>query len=270
MSDLNVVQSALPDGGVPATGVFDAVNNLVDNTFNTSSGNTDSPFNGVYIGDSENNIVGTATTPYLPMALPAYIPTLYENVYHVQRNLKNEIPLAPVADNREYPTVYAVKQYVASQLAGTELLEPDAESRKNISTGVTSSFLTASNVNNSINVTTLLDVSSGVTTYITTYSINVIDPARTGAEKVCINTSNLGQTGPNVKHYVQIYLTGANQYFVVNGKNYKSYAFASLGDTLAMYQYLKASNGNELFFVLNYGGLFSETAYYPLPNNFTA
>jgi hypothetical protein len=268
MSDLNVVQSALPDGGVPASGLFDAVDNLVANTFNTSSGNTDSPFNGVYIGDSSNNIVGTAATPYLPMALPAYIPTLYENVYHVQTNLKNEIPLEPVANNREYPTIYAVKQYVASQLAGTELLEPLADERKNVSTGVTSSFLTASNVNNSPNVATLVDADTGVTTHITTYSINVIDPARTGAEKVCINTSTLGQTGPTDRYYVQIYLTQPNQYFVVNGKNYKCYAFASLGDTLGMYQFLRTSNGNELFFVLNYGGLFSETPYYPLPSNF--
>lgn len=261
MSDLNIVQAALPEGGVPATGLFNAVDNVVANTFNTSSGNNDSPFNGVYIGDSSANIVGTSNTPYLPMALPAYIPTLYENVYHVQTNLKNSIPPTPVADNREYPTIYAVKQYVASQIAGTQLLEPDAESKKSISTGVTSTFLTASSVNNSANVRTLSD--NGVDTYITTYDFLEIDPARSGGEKVCINISNLGVTGPNTKHYVQILLTRENQYFVVNGKQYKCYVYASSGDALGMYQYIRTSSGAELFFVLNYGGLFSESAYYP-------
>lgn len=278
MSDFNVVQDALPANGVPANGVFDAVDNIVNNTFNTASTFNDSPFNGIYIGDSSANIVGTATTPYLPMALPAYIPTLYENMYHVQTNLKNEISLEAVPDNREYPTIYAVKEYVAKQLAGTEFLTPDDAARYSISTGVTSSFLVAGNDNNSQNVAVIQNsdvCGNTVNTYITTYDIKAIDTARSGGEKVCINTSSLGQVDDNTRYYMQIVLTDASQAFVVNGKEYKVYVFSSAGDALSMYQYKNPNNGNEIFFVLTYGGLFSNninvgtnTAYYPLPTDF--
>jgi len=256
MSDLNVVQDALPTGGVPSTGIFNAVNNVLNDTFATPSGNTDTPYNGIYIGDTEENIVGSKKTPYLPMALPAYIPTLYENVYHLQKNLKNVIPDTEISDNRDYPTIRAVKEYVNTQLTGFELLTPNADAEEIISTGRTTSFLTASEVTQSENVD-----AKGESTFVTTYGIKQIDSARNGADKTIINTSNLGVVGNGKTMYMQIVLTGEKQFFIVAGKQYKCYVFSSLGDILNMSQFLR-DNGDELFFVKTYGGLFSDAAYY--------
>jgi hypothetical protein len=261
MSNLNTVQNALPVEGVPATGVFAAVQNVVPDTYDTPTGLSDAPYNTVCIGDASSNVVGTPQTPYLPMALPSYIPTLYENVYRVQTSLKNVIPTTDVPDNREFPTIYAVKQYVASQLSGSEVLIPVPDQLLAISTGVNTSFLTANELEASPNVTALINPTTNITSYITTYGINQIDTARNGADKVCISISALGQITSTTAFYMQIVLTEPNQFFVVNGKTYKCYVFASLGDILNMTQFVR-NTGENLFFVTTYAGLFSETAYY--------
>lgn len=266
-SNYTTIQSSLPSAGVPATGQFTPTPNVQPNTFDASAGLTpDPPYNTVCIGDASTNIVGTSTTPYLPMALPAYIPTLYENMYRVQTSLKNVIPTVDVSNNREYPTIYAVKQYVASQLSGSEILVPDPapEPELYISTGVTTTFLTASIIPTSYNVTVHTDSpTTGVTTFITTYPMNMIDNARNGAEKVIINTSALGSTDGGINYrLLQIVLQEPNQFFVVNGQTYKCYAFTTLGDSLNAYQYINQTTGVEFFFVLSYGGIFSNTPYY--------
>lgn len=270
-SNFGTIETSLPVNGVPATGQFTPVLNVVPNTFNTSTGASDTPYNTIYIGDASSNIVGSTTTPYLPVALPAYIPTLYENMYYVQNNLKNTIPTADVSNNREYPTIYAVKQYVATQLQGSELLIPVVGVTEAISTGFTTSFLEASQLPDSPNVDVLTDISNNVVTYVTTFSIKPIDSARSGAEKVCISTTPLGivatnaQTGTKTNQLLQIVLDDS-QLFIVNGKAYRSYAFSNLGDTLNMFQFINPNpqpgNPAQLFFVLSYGGLFSVEQYY--------
>ena len=67
------------------------------------------------------NLIGTPSTPYMNVALPAYITTLYKNVYNINTNLTNDMSEA-ASDNREYPTSYAVQQYVQSQIAGTQII----------------------------------------------------------------------------------------------------------------------------------------------------
>jgi hypothetical protein len=261
-NNYNTVQNALPQSGVPGTGLFSPTVNVVPNTYNTPTGKSDSPYNTVYIGDSPDNIVGSSTTPYLPMALPSYIPTLYENMYQVQTNLKNQITDEDI-DNREYPTIFAVKQYVNTQLQGFEYLVPPSGSSIQISTTLTTSFLTASQDSQSDNVQTFNDSVTGMTTYITTYNIKPMDSTRNGAEKVCINTSPIGRlANENITQNIQIVLSDPNQSFVVNGQSYKCYVPASLGDTLNMFQFINPDTSAELFFVLSYGGLFSGTPYY--------
>lgn len=265
-SNFSIIQNALPVDGVPATGNFEPVLNIIPNTFNSPTGNSDSPYNTIYIGDSSNNIVGSETTPYLPVALPAYIPTLYENMYYVQTNLKNIISTTDTPDNREYPTSYAVKRYVASQLQGSEYLVPNVEFEEFISTGLTTSFLASSNLTQSPNVETFTDTTTNVTTFVTTFNMNTIDSARSGAEKVCINTTPLGLVGETQNNVLQIVLNKASQAFIVNGKSYSCYVFSNLGDTLNMFQFINPNTGDELFFVINYGGLFSTTPYYQSPS----
>ena len=61
-------------------------------------------------------LFGTGSQPSMPVALPAYITTLYENVFKINTNLKDRISTGAV-DDRSYPTSYAVQEYVQSQIA---------------------------------------------------------------------------------------------------------------------------------------------------------
>ena len=258
-----IIQDSLPKDGVPANGQFSPADNLVPNSFDDRTGQTtDSPYNTVYIGDTVDTLVGSVTVPYLPMALPAYIPTLYENIFHIQTNLKEKIE-DTIVNEREYPTTIAVKAYVQTQLSGRELLKP-ADSptiELNISTVLTTSFLTAP-MTTSKNV--LIREIDGKQVYATTYNINRIGTSRDGAEKICINTSPIGviNTAGDINN-LQIVLD-ADQFFVVGGKEYKCYVPACLGDVLSMVQFIDP-NGKDRFFVLSYGGVFNDIPYYPVP-----
>ena len=83
------LNATIPPGGIPATGYYDAPTNITG--YNTTNGVTTTPYNETLIGDSEKNVVGTSTNPYLPAILPVYIPTLYANVYAMQTNLVNDL-----------------------------------------------------------------------------------------------------------------------------------------------------------------------------------
>ena len=276
-SNKTTVENALPIGGVPATGTFLPVDNVVPGTFNTPTETTDPPYNAIFI-DAPDKIVGTSTTPYLPMALPSYIPTLYENMYHVQTNLKDEILTSGTIGGRDYPTINAVKNYVATQLSGVQLLVPEEGVKLSISTGLTTSFLTASSIDGSLNVslTIIPNPETNVDTqfFATTYDFETIATARNGSEKLCINASNIGVTSgassnPIIIENIQLFLSKSNQHFIVNGQRYKYYVPACLGDTLNLVQFIDPNTQDELFFVITYGGLFSQKEYYPLPSSFT-
>lgn len=250
---MSIPQNALPEGGVPATGLFTPVQNIVTNTYDTPTGNTDAPYNETLIGDSAENLVGSSTKPYIQMALPTYIPTIYSNIYHMQSNLKDLIPVDNISSNREYPTSWAVKQYVASQLFGSETLTPEPVIDLEVSTGLTTTACVANTVDGSPNVTQV-----NQSTFITHFDIKQVDSARSGATKNIICISELGQQtiGDDLVFLeMKIELTG-NKVFVANGKLYKTYEFISIGDSLTMIQFLNTNN-DSIFFVTNYGGVFS-------------
>lgn len=248
---MSVAQNALPTGGVPATGLFQPVVNIVPNTYSEATGFTDAPYNETLIGDASSNLVGTASKPYIQMALPTYIPTLYANIYDMQTNLKNTIPIDSSTDNREYPTSYAVKQYVATQLFGSETLIPIPDVPETISTGLTTTALVANIDTASPNVT----LADGV--YTTHFDIDAIDSTRSGATKnvVCITDLGLDASGNTLVLKVEL---SVDRYFVVNGQFYNTYEFVSMGDSLTMLQFLSQtpSGQQNLFFVTNYGGVF--------------
>jgi hypothetical protein len=256
MSNTYTPQSALPSGGVPATGEFTPTLNVAPNTYDESTGNSDAPYNETLIpliGDASDNLVGSDTKPYLPMALPTYIPTLYRNVFDIQTNLKNIIdPNIVQADNREYPTSFAVKNYVNSVLFGTETLVPTSGGEpKIVSTGVTT---TACEANEQLSSPNVIVTNVGDKTYYTTFfDIANIDNARSGATKNIICITDLANTSTQVLN-MQIRLTG-DKFFLVNGKTYDTYSFVAQGDALTMIQFLNGDNS--IFYVITYGGSFS-------------
>ena len=253
-SGSNSVYNALPtfNEGLKADGTFSPAVNVVNNTFSTPTNIGDPPFNNTLIGSSESNLVGTATTPYIHAALPAYIPTLYSNIYNIQSNLTNVIPTTDTSDNRVYPTVFAVKNFDQSQLSGSERLTAGSATISRISTGVSNTVLIGApttSTNSAPNVGVFLDA-SGTSVITNFFDINSIDSARNGSTKIIINASNL-----NTNYFMTIQLSG-NKYFVVGGKRYRTYQYTMLGDALNLCQFI-APGGDNIFFVLSYGGLFS-------------
>jgi hypothetical protein len=236
--------TSLPSGGIDATGIFSPAVNIQPNTFNTPTNNSNPPYNRTLIGDNAQNLVGSENKPYLPMALPSYIPTIYSNIYDIQMNLQDEIPAENMPNNRKYPTSLAVKNYVASQLFGSEILTPETGETFTISTGLTTTGLNANEANSSGNViTTNVDGQDGTTTYYTTYfDMNPIDSARNGSTKNIICLTDLIVTANRV-YNMQIRLTG-NKHFVVAGQKYQTYSFVSQGDSLTMLQFVNSSGHN--------------------------
>ena len=231
------IQDALPSGGVTANGLFDPSANVVLNTFDTTTTVADSPFNDTLIGDASYNLVGSERKPYLPIALPAYIPTLYKNVYDIQTHLKNEIGVNPT-DNREYPTSYAVKRYVDT--ARFEFLDPSANETFQISTEIPTSFISANDVTTSGNVSPPVTV-DGVSTYTTSYEFEDIEDFRDGAEKTIICHSKLGQIDATNIYKLKIALPAGTYFFLVNGILYKTYEFTTQGEALKLFQYKNVS-----------------------------
>ena len=257
--DTYTPQDALPATGVPATGNFQPVVNIVPNTYNTESGVTDAPYNRTLIGDSADNLVGSANKPYIAMALPAYIPTIYNNIFDIQMNLQDVIPLTDMPNNRVYPTSLAVKNYVASQLFGSETLVPETGVTETVSTGLTTTACVANEATGSPNVT--ITNEDDKTYYTTHFDIDDIDSARNGATKNIICLTDLVNTSTKV-YNMQIRLTG-NKFFVASGGVYKTYSFVAQGDSLTMLQFINTAEQN-IFYVITYGGVFSDKVTVPV------
>jgi hypothetical protein len=271
-SILEKIQDALPSGGVPANGLFDPSVNLVPDTFNTTNTAVAvSPFNNTLIGDASYNLVGSPSRPYLPIALPAYIPTLYKNVYHIQTNLKNVIDPLNTVDNREYPTNYAVKKYV--ETASVEFLDPSSVGAAlQISTVISTSFISANDV---VGPNVDLVTDNGVNTYTTSYKFDDIEDFRHGAEKTIICQSKLGEIDAANTYALKIVLQGPNV-FLVQGTLYKTYEFIVQSETLNLYQYQQtgtrklpglpfiATFTGNIFIVPSFLGQFSDEVTAPI------
>lgn len=280
MATLPDIQSALPSGGVPATGEFTPTQNITENTYDTQKGQNDSPYNQLIgMTDTETSALpGQGDTPYLNAGLPAYIPTLYWNMYQTNINLQNEIPAEDMSDNRLYPTSLAVKKYVQTQLFGSEIIDTTSSTDTlfTISTGITSSLILGApslyqpTGQIPMNILSIFDSETLITTYVTSIMIDPIDTTRNGAQKNVMCISALGQDPglPTNYYYMQMSAGYKNDSaaFVVNGAVYKYYAFTNAGDSLVLIQYI-ASDGNGIsvnrFFVMGgYSGIFSNDLIY--------
>lgn len=283
--------NARPKTGVRSTGLFNPIQNVTG--FNNVTVETDKPFsvtlavrdnNNNLLPDGKNNLVGSESTPYVPSALPVYIPTLYASVYEIQSGLVNG-PLEEelTENNRKYPTVKAVKEYVASQLAGSERVVayntndfPSYTDVSTVSTNLVTTILnkiagykyddTAVDLPQGPNIQTVSNDNNSTILY--EFPIDNIDISRNGSVKRIVNASKLEKefkVGTNIKpvsESMRIYFMDDNRFtkraFVVNGEYYKSYFFGYAGDFIEMVQVIQTDTKEELFFVTNYGGAFGD------------
>ena len=189
-------------------------------------------------------LIGTGSQPYMNVGLPAYISTLYNNVYNINSNLVNNIS-AVAKDDREYPTSHAVQAYVQAQLTGTQAID-----------GANNTYHVLTTVNNTIIKTGGLSAAvgfqyvSGTTTKnISLYWMDTsANDIRNGATKTVMFTDPDYLAANDVPTGALAFLyAGDSSYFTHHGDRYKYYQFVIHGDFVdfvQVYTAAVAANGN--------------------------
>ena len=244
---------------IPSDGTFTVTPTITDGSF--SSATSSSIYSNYILSPSV--VVGSETAPYLPVALPAYVSTLYQNVYNVNNNLQDNISAASTND-RHYPTSYAVQKYVQSQISGTQILSGSDTSNNG--------FLASNQVTN-----TLISLVSGSYaigfTYVGTYGSaliaqynmdNTTNATRAGASKTVIFADNswlsarTQDVASNLIGNLAFLYAGENCDFIVAGQTQNYYQFTFLGDFVSFVMAPKVGGGYN-WLVTNYQSRFSKT-----------
>ena len=207
-------------------------------------------------------LIGTAGQPYMNVALPAYITTLYNNTYKINENLKNSISTAAV-DNREYPTSYAVQQYVQSQVSGTQIINGSTLENGNgntytVNTTTVNTIITTANSAAAGFTYTYNGDPASIAVYWMDTGVNI---PRNGASKtVMYSASNyLRDASGNVTGDLAFLYAGNSSNFVHMGVNYKYYQFVIRGDFLDFIQSYNSSTSSWEWIVKDSLGVFSNT-----------
>ena len=293
LDNVVVAYNALPATGISTDGFFVATQNI--SMFNTPnydangidpSGNVvDIPFVDTVIDPT--TVVGTESNPYLPINLPAYIPTLFSNVAQINKNLIDDLSVHINDDNRLYPTAWAVKSYVESQISGTQFLPYNPmDSSANLptndqlrsqsyngtvemTTGVSNNFIVdfppAKDVsgNNLPRTTKLafsgLDASGNISEIGNVYIYTLeptMDVTRNGAKKMIMSNVKVTPTSMLTAY------AGDYSWFVVGSTKYKYYQFTYVGDFFEMVQFINDYSDplqpENLYFVTQYNSKFYE------------
>jgi hypothetical protein len=202
-------------------------------------------------------LIGTAGQPYMNVALPAYITTLYANTYKINDNLKNSISTAAV-DNREYPTSYAVQQYVQSQVSGTQIINGSGDNNTyTVNTTTVNTVITAAN--SAANGFTYTDVNGEPANIALYWMDTAANAARNGASKTVMYSASdyLRDASGNITHDLAFLYAGDSSNFVHMGVNYKYYQFVIRGDFLDFIQSYNSSTSSWEWIVKDSLGVFS-------------
>ena len=190
-------------------------------------------------------LIGTHSHPYMNVALPSYITTLYHNVFKLNTNLENDIAGA-ATDDRKYPTSYAVQQYVQSQIAGTQIINGTSDKNTHlVNTTMNNTIIqTANDAAKSFSYVHEGTVSKNISIY---WMDTAVDAPRNGASKTVMfsvpnHLTNAGSNTPS-GHLAFLY-AGTDSYFVYLGQQYKYYQFVLRGDFLDFVQSYNPSTGS--------------------------
>lgn len=210
-------------------------------------------------------LIGTAGQPYMNVALPAYITTLYANTYKINDNLKNSISTAAV-DNREYPTSYAVQQYVQSQVSGTQIINGSGDGNTyHVNTTTANTLIQASN-------TAATGFSYTVGSEIKKISLYWMDTSanasRNGASKTVMFSvpEYLKDENDAITGNLAFLYAGNNSDFVHMGVKYKYYQFVIRGDFLDFVQSYNSSTSSWEWLVKDSLGVFSNSVTVTAPS----
>ena len=210
-------------------------------------------------------LIGTAGQPYMNVALPAYITTLYNNTYKINETLKNSISTAAV-DNREYPTSYAVQQYVQSQVSGTQIINGSGDGNTyHVNTTTVNTLIQAAN-------TAATGFSYAVGGNVKSISLYWMDTSanapRNGASKTVMFSVSEYLTDENddITGNLAFLYAGNSSNFVHMGVNYKYYQFVIRGDFLDFIQSYNSGTSSWEWIVKDSLGVFSNTVAVSSPS----
>lgn len=210
-------------------------------------------------------LIGTAGQPYMNVSLPAYITTLYNNTYKINENLKNSISTAAI-DNREYPTSYAVQQYVQSQVSGTQIINGSGDGNTyHVNTTTVNTLIQAAN-------TAATGFSYAVGGNVKSISLYWMDTSanapRNGASKTVMFSVSEYLTDENddITGNLAFLYAGNSSNFVHMGVNYKYYQFVIRGDFLDFIQSYNSGTSSWEWIVKDSLGVFSNTVAVSSPS----
>ena len=203
-------------------------------------------------------LIGTGSQPYMNIALPAYISTLYTNVFKVNTNLKNTISTAAV-DNREYPTSYAVQQYVQSQVAGTQLINGSGANNTYVVNTTMSNTLIQTAIASAQGFTYVRASDSASKTISLFWMDTVANAPRNGASKtVMFSVSDYLTTEEGeISGNLAFLYAGDTSHFLHLGVQYKYYQFVCRGDFLDFIQSYNSITSSWEWLVKDSLGVFS-------------
>lgn len=202
------------------------------------------------------NLIGTPSTPYMNVALPAYITTLYRNIFEINTKLTNDISEA-ASNDREYPTSYAVQQYVQSQVSGTQII--NGSNNVNIVNTTMTNTLIQSAVSSAQGFTYVNgDESHSISIFWMNEAQNL---PRNGATKTVMFSANgyLTNTNGSISGNLAFLYAGDDSNFVHLGQQYKHYQFVIRGDFLDFVQSYNTTTSSWDWLVKDSLGVFSNT-----------
>jgi len=200
------------------------------------------------------NLVGTSNVPYQPVALPSYIATLYSNVYNINTSLINSFS-SDISNNRQYPTAYAVANFVEQQLSSQQQIITATTDSSELDVNVTS----ISTIIYGVNAAALqYTTPTGNNVYV--YNIDTdadtsVETLRDGATKdiMFIDPSGVLSDGDLVYLYC-----GVSGEFYNAGNSYDYYQFTFDGSQLSLTCKLNSPNNTWDFYVRSYNSIFSD------------
>ena len=267
--DADDVTASLPYqllGKLPSGGIFTPTKNVADTGNDQYTSTASNAYSDYVLGSAK--LIGTFDSPYMPLALPAYIATLYKNIYNLNTNLLNDISSATAPDDRTYPTCHAVQMYVQSQLSGIQSIGNDPnEHPAQTSTAIVNTMQTNTVVYNQVipslygNYLYTTPGPGGTTSEHPIYVFAMDESAnvpRTGASKQLMFQCSDNFFSPTDNEYPLMYLyAGANSFFVVNGVNQKLYQVTHVGDYLSFILLRNTEDNGWNFMVTGFQSLFT-------------
>ena len=223
-----------------------------DSSFNPTPSNPSTSYSYPLMDPAK--LIGTGSQPYMPVGLPAYITTLYNNVYNINTNLSNDL-LTSAVDDRTYPTSFAVQQYVQSQVAGSQIINGGLGPLSN-------TYIVTTTLNNTLITSSTPAVGfkypgGNIALF---WMDESADAPRNGSSKSIMFgdsgflTNSTGTTGKLAFIYA-----GDSSFFINMGQKYKYYQFVYAGDFVNCIQAYNSQTSSWDWLVTASMGVFSAT-----------